>query len=65
MPGAIRAPFLALSFASSVLGATYQMSENIVGAGFYNSFNFEAIADPTAGRVSVSPIFIPSLIYVC
>ncbi|KAJ7859104.1 glycoside hydrolase family 16 protein [Mycena leptocephala] len=52
MPGAIRAPFLALSFASSVLGATYQMSENIVGAGFYNSFNFEAIADPTAGRVN-------------
>ncbi|KAJ7111332.1 glycoside hydrolase family 16 protein [Mycena epipterygia] len=54
MPGPIRihVPTLALSLAaSSVLGATYQMAENIVGTGFYNSFNFEAIADPTSGRV--------------
>ncbi|KAJ7683788.1 glycoside hydrolase family 16 protein [Mycena rosella] len=46
------ASFLALSFASSALGATYQMSENIVGAGFYNSFNFETAPDPTHGRVN-------------
>ncbi|KAJ7612387.1 glycoside hydrolase family 16 protein, partial [Mycena polygramma] len=43
---------LALSFATSAFSAIYQMSENIVGAGFYNSFNFEAIPDPTAGRVN-------------
>ncbi|KAJ7450860.1 laminarinase [Mycena latifolia] len=53
MRGFIGAPFLALSFAvSSAHGATYQMAENIVGSGFYNSFNFEAIPDPTAGRVN-------------
>ncbi|KAF8217156.1 glycoside hydrolase family 16 protein [Mycena galopus ATCC 62051] len=44
-----------ISFASTVsvaLGGTYSLSENIVGTGFYNSFNFEAISDPTAGRVN-------------
>jgi hypothetical protein len=47
---------------TAVLGATYSRSENIVGTGFYNSFNFEAIADPTHGRVSVTavyPLFVP------
>ncbi|KAJ7111756.1 glycoside hydrolase family 16 protein [Mycena epipterygia] len=55
MPAAIRirAPLFALSFAvSSVFGATYHMAENIVGAGFYNSFDFKAISDPTGGRVN-------------
>ncbi|KAF7343220.1 Glycoside hydrolase family 16 protein [Mycena venus] len=53
MPGTIRLPILALSIAvSSVLGATYHNAEHIVGAGFYNSFNFEAIGDPTHGRVN-------------
>ncbi|KAJ6481084.1 glycoside hydrolase family 16 protein [Mycena sanguinolenta] len=40
------------STASSAFAATYSRSENIVGTGFYNSFNFEAIPDPTAGRVN-------------
>ncbi|KAJ7639603.1 glycoside hydrolase family 16 protein [Mycena polygramma] len=40
------------STVSSVLGASYSRSENIVGTGFYNAFNFEAIGDPTAGRVN-------------
>ncbi|KAJ6513760.1 laminarinase [Mycena vitilis] len=52
MPGVIHSSILALSFATSAFSATYQMSENIVGAGFYKSFNFEAIPDPTAGRVN-------------
>ncbi|KAJ7692219.1 2 beta-glucan [Mycena rosella] len=44
---------LALSFGvSSALAAVYQNTENIVGPGFYNSFNFEAIPDPTTGRVN-------------
>ncbi|KAJ7832884.1 glycoside hydrolase family 16 protein, partial [Mycena olivaceomarginata] len=52
MPSTIRST-LALSWAlSSVLGATYHNAEHIVGAGFYDSFNFEAIADPTSGRVN-------------
>ncbi|GLB43086.1 putative glycoside hydrolase family 16 protein [Lyophyllum shimeji] len=34
------------------LGATYPLSDNIVGSAFYNNFNFEAIADPTHGRVN-------------
>ncbi|KAJ7166795.1 glycoside hydrolase family 16 protein [Mycena filopes] len=37
---------------SSVLAASYARSENIVGTGFYNAFNFEAIPDPTHGRVN-------------
>lgn len=41
---------------SSVLAASYSRSENIVGTGFYNSFNFEAISDPTHGRVSVTRV---------
>ncbi|KAJ7178224.1 family 16 glycosyl hydrolase [Mycena filopes] len=45
--------FIALFFAaSSVHGATYQMLDNIVGNGFYDHFNFEAIPDPTSGRVN-------------
>lgn len=58
MHGAI----LALSFAvSSALAAVYQNTENIVGAGFYNSFNFEAIPDPTSGRVRVATALLISL----
>ncbi|KAJ7698146.1 glycoside hydrolase family 16 protein [Mycena rosella] len=44
-----------LAFSSTlypVLGATYSRSQNIVGTGFYNAFNFEAISDPTHGRVN-------------
>ncbi|KAF4583314.1 hypothetical protein EYR38_002063 [Pleurotus pulmonarius] len=37
---------------SPVLGATYQLSDNIVGSAFLNTFNFEAISDPTHGRVN-------------
>jgi len=32
--------------------AAYNLADNIVGSGFYNSFDFEAIADPTHGRVN-------------
>ncbi|KAJ8693745.1 hypothetical protein PTI98_008714 [Pleurotus ostreatus] len=39
-------------FVSPVLGATYQLSDNIVGSAFLNTFNFEAISDPTHGRVN-------------
>ncbi|KAJ7648634.1 glycoside hydrolase family 16 protein [Mycena polygramma] len=45
--------FLTLtSTVSTVLGASYSRSENIVGQGFYNAFNFEAIPDPTHGHVN-------------
>jgi hypothetical protein len=40
-----------LTFAHSVLGVTYPLSDTIVGPAFYNAFNFEAIADPSHGRV--------------
>ncbi|KAF9239252.1 glycoside hydrolase family 16 protein [Melanogaster broomeanus] len=33
-------------------GAMYTLSECIVGEGFYNSFDFQAITDPTHGRVN-------------
>jgi hypothetical protein len=42
---------LALFTGSALAGATYVLRENIVGEGFYDSFSFEAIPDPTHGRV--------------
>ncbi|KAG6853494.1 hypothetical protein C0991_003768 [Blastosporella zonata] len=41
-----------LSLAGPALSATYFLKDNIVGADFYKAFNFEAIADPTHGRVN-------------
>ncbi|KAF7367032.1 Glycoside hydrolase family 16 protein [Mycena sanguinolenta] len=55
MKGAFWISFRLMAFASiisSALCATYSRSENIVGTGFYNSFNFEAITDPNHGRVN-------------
>jgi hypothetical protein len=40
-----------LTFAPSVLSAWYPRSDLIIGPDFYNAFNFEAIPDPTSGRV--------------
>ncbi|KAG1725581.1 glycoside hydrolase family 16 protein [Suillus paluster] len=40
------------SMAGYALGAVYTLNEKIVGEGFYSSFNFEAIPDPTNGRVT-------------
>ena len=36
-----------------VLGDTYSLTSGIVGPDFLNFFTFEAIADPTHGRVYV------------
>jgi hypothetical protein len=36
---------------TSTLAATYQLSDEIVGPTFYTAFEWEAIADPTHGRV--------------
>ncbi|PFH48249.1 glycoside hydrolase family 16 protein [Amanita thiersii Skay4041] len=38
--------------AGPALTAAYTLSDNIIGSGFYNAFDFEAIADPTHGRVN-------------
>lgn len=42
-------------------GATYSLSDEIIGKGFYDKFNFEAIADPTHGRVYV--FFVACVLY--
>jgi hypothetical protein len=42
-----------------VIGATYTLSDNIVGNAFYDAFNWEAISDPTHGRVYVCFTSIP------
>jgi hypothetical protein len=44
------------------LAASYGLADNIVGNSFYNAFSFEAIADPTHGRVYVRSI--DSLFYL-
>lgn len=44
-----------LSFgANPAFGAVYNLNNNITGSGFYDAFVFEAIADPTHGRVYAS-----------
>ncbi|TFK63709.1 nucleophile-disabled Lam16a mutant holds Laminariheptaose in A cyclical conformation [Pluteus cervinus] len=42
----------ALSSLPGALGATYKRTDNIVGNGFYDAFEFQAIKDPTHGRVN-------------
>ena len=42
---------LAALAGTAFAGATYSLSDSIVGEGFYSAFNFEAIPDPTDGRV--------------
>lgn len=44
-----------VSFATLALGAAYSRTDNIVGAGFNSAFNYQAVGDPTHGRVYVSP----------
>ncbi|KAF7314551.1 Glycoside hydrolase family 16 protein [Mycena kentingensis (nom. inval.)] len=38
--------------AAPALAAVYSQTQNIVGSGFYDAFDFQAIPDPTAGRVN-------------
>ena len=42
----------ALSSVPFVSAATYSLSNNFVGSDFLSAFNWEAIADPTHGRVN-------------
>jgi hypothetical protein len=47
---------LALSFSivhlsAVVFGATYNIADSIVGSGFNSRFSYQAISDPTHGRV--------------
>jgi hypothetical protein len=52
----VNVSFALASLAGSALaGAVYTLNDSIIGEGFYNSFNFEAIPDPTDGRVYVYP----------
>nr|GAT48348.1 glycoside hydrolase family 16 protein [Mycena chlorophos] len=41
-----------ISLAATVLAGQYSRTQNIVGAGFFNAFEFQAIPDPTHGRVN-------------
>ncbi|KZT27803.1 glycoside hydrolase family 16 protein [Neolentinus lepideus HHB14362 ss-1] len=41
-----------LLFAQKVLSATYTISDSIVGSGFDSAFSYQAISDPTNGRVN-------------
>ncbi|KAG9312761.1 glycoside hydrolase family 16 protein [Chiua virens] len=44
--------FLSSLARSALAGGTYTICDRIVGEGFYDAFNFEAIPDPTDGRVN-------------
>jgi len=40
------------SLISSALAATYSLSDNWIGSAFLNGFTWQAISDPTSGRVN-------------
>ena len=42
---------LLILFSGSVLAASYTLQDSHVGSGFLNAFSFQAIPDPTHGRV--------------
>ncbi|KAF9562372.1 glycoside hydrolase family 16 protein, partial [Agrocybe pediades] len=46
------ATFLVLGLVPSSLGAQYLLKENIIGSGFYDHFDWEAVDDPSHGRVT-------------
>ncbi|KAF8803219.1 glycoside hydrolase family 16 protein [Phlegmacium glaucopus] len=46
------AAFLALSSFTPALANIYLLNNRIIGPDFYNNFDWEAIADPTNGRVN-------------
>lgn len=52
----------ALSLATSALAATYTVVDTYTSDNFLEMFDFEAIPDPTAGRVYALP---PSLFLIC
>jgi hypothetical protein len=47
---AFRAIF-SLSYIALAFGATYSQTDSHSGSGFLSAFSYEAIADPTHGRV--------------
>ncbi|KAL0062788.1 hypothetical protein AAF712_010326 [Marasmius tenuissimus] len=51
-PGMARSLLGLLLLLPSVLAASYSQQDNIVGSGFNDAFNYEAISDPTHGRVN-------------
>lgn len=50
-PSTSSAAVLLLSLVGPAISATYPLSDTVIGSAFYSAFNFEAIADPTHGRV--------------
>lgn len=40
-----------ISVVGSALAATYSLTDTVIGSDFYNFFEWEAISDPTNGRV--------------
>lgn len=47
-----------LALAAALPWATaYTLTDNIVGNGFYNSFDWQAISDPTHGYVYVQVFY--------
>lgn len=53
----VAAIFALLSFTPALAG-TYLLSDEIIGSDFYTAFNWEAIEDPTQGRVYVPQILL-------
>lgn len=43
--------FVALAVAANAQGASYTRSSSLSGQAFLNAFEWQAIADPTNGRV--------------
>lgn len=58
----LRALLLLATLVVPTLGATYNLVDTYQGAGFLSGFTHQAIADPTHGRVYVSPLPTISLV---
>jgi hypothetical protein len=58
VPGFSSLLYALVAFAclNPALGATYSRSDSVSGSGFLNAFSYQAIADPTHGRVYVGPL---------
>ncbi|KIJ63544.1 glycoside hydrolase family 16 protein [Hydnomerulius pinastri MD-312] len=52
MKGSTLLSFVALAIAADAQGATYTLSSSLSGQAFLNAFEWQAIADPTNGRVN-------------
>jgi hypothetical protein len=56
---------LCASLVDQVLASSYSLSNTVVGAGFFDAFIFETIADPSNGTVFVFLVIFRAIDIQC